>query len=846
MKGLLAHKVRLALTAIAVVLGVAFMSGTFVLTDTIRATFNQLFAQTSVGRDAVVRAVAPFGNSTGRGDRAGGIRPLTPESLLSAVRATPSVQAADGAVQGQVTVLNKANKPLKKQAPTLAFNWSTDRTLGVLSLRAGRGPTNDNEVTLDVGTAKTEHFAVGDRITIISNQPPKQFTIVGLTGFGKADNIAGATLVTFDTATAQQLVGKPGFFDEIDVHAVPGTNTDQLLSSLGTAVPPGFEAVSGATAAQQAANGIESFIGTFNTFLLVFALIALFVGAFLIFNTFSIIVGQRTRELALLRALGASKGQVNRSVLGEALVVGVLGSLVGIGAGVGLASGLYGLLKAFGLSLPSTSLQLLSRTVIVGLLTGTGVTMASAILPARRAARIAPVAAMRDDALEAETSLRRRAITGGSVLVAGLVLLSLGLFASAGVLLVGIGAAVTFVGVAMLAPFLSGPLARVLGAPLPALEGVSGHLGQQNAARNPRRTAATASALMIGLAVVAAVATVGASALASFNNAFSKGVSANYVIVSSASGAGGGSFSPVVESAVANAPGVIASSAIRTAQWHDGKSSKDLTGIDPVGGPQVLNIPMVSGSTDALAKNEVLIDDKVAKSHHLKVGDTLPMGFAATGVVPVVVGGIYSANALQFPLNSYTVSSSFLAANVNQLQDDAFVIKTAATSPAEAAALTGTISGYPNVKVETAAQFKKDQAKMVSTILTIVYVLLGLSIIIALIGVVNTLALSVMERTREIGLLRAVGMQRRQVKRMIRGEAVVVTMIGAVMGLVLGVGLGSAIVAGLSGSGITTLSIPASTIVVVLILTALFGIGAAVFPARRAAKLDVLSAIATT
>jgi putative ABC transport system permease protein len=817
-----------------------------VLTDTIRATFNQLFAQTSVGRDAVVRAVAPFGDSTGRGGRAGGNRPDTPESLLAAVRSTPGVQAAEGAVQGEVTVLNKANKPLKKQAPTLAFNWTPEKTLNVLSLRAGRGPTNGTEVTMDVGTAKSEHFALGDQVTIISNQPPKQFTIVGLTGFGKADNIAGATLVTFDTPTAQQLVGKPGYFAQIDVHAVPGTNTDALLSTLGTRLPAGFEAVSGATAAQQAAKGIESFIGTFNTFLLVFALIALFVGAFLIFNTFSIIVGQRTRELALLRALGASRGQVNRSVLGEALVVGLVGSLMGILAGVGLASGLYGLLKAFGLSLPSTSLQLLSRTVIVGLLAGTGVTLVSAILPARRASRIAPVAAMREDALEADTSLRRRAITGGTVLVAGLVVLALGLFGNAGILLVGIGAAVTFVGVAMLAPFGSGPLARLLGAPLPAIEGVAGKLGQQNAARNPRRTAATASALMIGLAVVAAVATVGASALASFNNAFNKGVTSDYVVVSSQSGGGGGSFSPVVETAIATAPGVLASSPIRVGQWHDGKSAKDLTGIDPVGGPKVLNIPIIAGSTDALAKNQVLIDDKVAKSHHLKVGDTLAMGFAATGVVPVVVGGIYTANALQFPLNSYTVSSTFLAANVNQLQDDAFAIKTATRSPSELASLAAAIGVYPNVKVETAAQFKKDQAKMVSTILTIVYVLLGLSIIIALIGVVNTLALSVMERTREIGLLRAVGMQRRQVKRMIRGEAVVVTLIGAVMGLVLGVGLGSAIVSGLSGSGIGTLAIPVSTIVVVLILTAVFGIGAAVFPARRAAKLDVLGAIATT
>jgi putative ABC transport system permease protein len=317
-------------------------------------------------------------------------------------------------------------------------------------------------------------------------------------------------------------------------------------------------------------------------------------------------------------------------------------------------------------------------------------------------------------------------------------------------------------------------------------------------------------------------------------------------VVASSSGGGGGLFSPVVEGALKDAPGVVASSPIRTANWHDGQSTKTLESIDPVGGPQVLNITMVSGSTRALADNQLLIDDKVAASKHVKVGDTIKMGFDTTGIQTVVIGGIYRANPLQFPLGSYTVSSEFFAANVNQVQDSAIALKTSSLSAGEAAALASSIHAYPNVKVITGAQFKKDQAKQLNGILTFVYVLLGLSIVIALIGVVNTLALSVMERTREIGLLRAVGMHRRQVKRMIRGEALIVTMIGALLGIALGLGLGAVFVSALSDSGFTTLAIPFATVVTVLVVAALFAVGAAVFPARRAAKLDVLNAIATT
>jgi putative ABC transport system permease protein len=834
-KSLIAHKLRLALTALAVVLGVAFMSGTFVLTDTIKHTFNTLFQQTSVGKDAVVRAVAPYGgNSTDFNSD----RPLTPESLLATVQATPGVAAADASVGGLVTVLNKAGKPATTHAPTLAFSWLPDRRLSALTLRSGRAPSAPTEMTIDNGTAKKEHFNLGDQLTVIGNQGPRQYTVVGITGFGSTDNLAGAALAAFTLPTAQAMAGKPGYVSEIDVAAAPGTSSQTLLAAIGNRLPKGFEVVTGAEAAAQQANSVSQSLNQFNTILLVFAGIALFVGAFLIFNTFSILVGQRTRELALLRAVGASRRQINASVLGEAFFTGLLGSAVGLGVGVALAAGLYSLLSALGVDLPRSTLQFEARTAIVGLLVGTIVTLVSAVLPAVRAGRIPPAAGLREDAVIQDTSLRRRATTGAAVFLVGVLVLAVGLFASAGILAVGVGAAVVFVGVAMLAPFVVKPMVEVLGRPLPALAGVTGQLGKENAGRNPRRTAATASALMVGLALVAAIATLGQSATASFNGLFDKSVKADYVLTAS----GISTVAPAAETAVGGVPGVTAVSGIRQANWHLGRVGKQVTGIDAVAGPQVLNVQIVSGSVRALGQNELLVDNTVAKNDHYRIGEALPMGFVATGVKPVVIGGTYKTN--QF-LGNYVISNQLLAANVNQVQDQAIALRTTSVGPQMTAALEAALHSYGNVKVQTAAQFKSDQKKQLGTILAIVYALLGLSIVIALIGVVNTLALSVMERTREIGLLRAVGMHRRQLKRTIRAESLLVSLIGAILGLVLGVGLGAAVVSALSSSFITTLAIPVPTIIVVLILAAIFGVAAAVWPARRAAKLDVLEAIYT-
>ena len=467
---------------------------------------------------------------------------------------------------------------------------------------------------------------------------------------------------------------------------------------------------------------------------------------------------------------------------------------------------------------------------------GTLITVVSALGPSIRASRVPPVAAMRDDAVIAESSLRRRATIGTIVLVIGLVVLAAGLFGSAGIAIVGLGAAVTFIGVAMLVPFIASPLARIIGAPL-TLTGVTGRLGRENAARNPRRTSATASALMIGLAVVAAIATLGSSATASFSALFNHSFKADYVITSSQ-----GSFVTTAENAVKSAPGVTLFSPYTEVQWHEGTSTKMMAAIDPVTGPKLVDIEMVTGSTAALANNEILVDKTVAKNDHLHVGSTLMMGFGSTGVKPYTVGGTYKTN--QF-LDNYLGSTAIATANTNQPMDEALLVSVANPSPAADAALSRALVAYPELTVKTGAQFKHDQEKQIQGFLRFVYILLFLSIFIAVVGVINTLALSVLERTREIGLLRAVGMVRHQVRTMIRGEAVVVSILGAVLGLVLGVGFGAAIVKALSGEGIGTLVIPISTIIVVLILAGVVGVLAAVFPARRAAKLDILRAVST-
>jgi putative ABC transport system permease protein len=833
LRGLLAHKLRLALTALAIVLGVTFISGTFVLTDTLNNTFSTLFSSVYSKIDFQVRGVAQFG-SGGSATR----NPL-PESVLARVRSVPGLAGAYGQVEGYAQFVARDGKPVPSTVGTIGLGWDSNPQISSLHLIAGNPPTTSDDVVMDASTAKNYGFSVGQQVRILTagSHAAQTFTITGIAQFGTADNLAGATLAAFTLPTAQRLVGETGLFDFIDVIAKPGADKAAVQRSIARALPSDAEVVTGQTVINEEQTTVSQALSSLNTVLLIFALISLFVGAFTIFNTFSIIVGQRTRELALLRVVGASRGQVLRSVLGEAAIVGFVSSAIGVALGVAAAIGLKALLGGFGASLPSGSLTFEPRTAIVGLAVGTLVTVVSAIGPARSAVRIPPVAALADRAADGAGSspTRRRLLSGTALAILGAALLGLGLSQPV-VALVGVGAVCIFVGVAMLAPAIARPLSGLLGRPLAALLGTPGRLGRENSMRSPSRTAQTASALMVGLALVSAMAVFGASYSESATSSVDQAISADLLI----SVNGSGQLSDSVPAAAAAVPGVTATNTVYRDQFEFKSTLTTLTGVTAQNLADTVILRMTSGSAAALAQGELLVDSTTATKDHLAVGDTAPIRFASTGPTTIKIGGIYQSNAL---IGSYLVSAPYFLAHFRQESPGAVLVSTNG-SPGVDAAVTRALAPFPTVQVQTRAQFQQSEISSVNQLLGLVYALLALAVLIALIGIVNTLMLSVLERTREIGLLRAVGMRRSQVRAMIRSEAVILATFGAVIGIVIGTLMGLALVSSLRQQGITDTSVPWLRLVEFLILAAILGLVAASWPARRAARLDVLTAIA--
>ncbi|HEX2119837.1 MAG TPA: FtsX-like permease family protein [Acidimicrobiales bacterium] len=834
LKGVLAHKLRLFLTAMAVVLGVSFVAGTYVLTDTINKTFDTLFTEISAGVDVSVRAQSGFE------DDAGGIettRDTVPASVLEAVRRVPGVEAAEPTVTGYAQFIDEQGKAVATSgAPTLGFNW-TDPELSPLQLRSGRAPQGPGEVVVDAVTAREHDFAVGDRVRMLFRGPTEDFTIVGITGFGEADNLAGATLAIFELETAQRVFGKVGRYDSVEAKAGAGVSTLELRDRVAAAVPSGVEVVTSQQVADESAESVQQALGFFGTALLVFAGISLFVGGFIILNTFSILVAQRTRELALLRALGASRGQVMTSVIGEAFVVGLFASVVGLGVGVLVAIGLQELLQAFGIDLPASGVVVKPRTIIAALLVGVVVTVLSSVSPARRASRISPMAALRGAGVEQGGSLRPRTAVGGVVTAVGAAALLFGL--SGSLSLVGLGAALVFVGVALLSPAVARPMAMVIGSPLPRIAGVSGKLGRQNAIRNPRRTAATSAALTVGLGLVACVSVLAASIKDSAAEIVDDYLAADFIITTT-------QFVPTISTELAprlaQQPELAAVSGLQTGQWRYQGDGRSLFAGDPATLGQVLKLDVTEGDVGGLARGEILIDEDELDEQGFRVGDVLPMTFARTGEQQIRIAGTFANNQL---LGSYLVSTATFEANFTERLDLIVLARTAeGVSPQAArAAVERVTADYPNVELRDQAEFKQEQENQVNQILGLVTALLFLSILIALFGIVNTLALSIFERTRELGLLRAVGMSRRQVRSMIRGESVIIAVLGAVLGVAVGMLFGWAIVNALDSEGVTNIVVPGGQLLVYVVLAGVAGVVAAVFPARRAARLDVLAAI---
>jgi putative ABC transport system permease protein len=839
LRGILAHKFRLALTTLGVVLGVAFVAGTYVLTDTMGHAFDEVFTQATAGVDVEVRAPVSF---TGQ---ASIDRGRIPSSVLEDVQGVDGVAVAEGGVSGYAQMIDKQGEAIAPVGPpTLGVSWPQTKGFSALALREGNEPLRDGEVAIDAATARKHVFRVGDRIRVLFQGPPEDFTVVGILGFGQADNLGGATLAAFEFRTAQRVLSAGDTLDSVLVQAEEGVSSAQLRNRITAVLPEGLEAVTGEAAAAEQSQAIKEGLGFLSTSLLVFAGVALFVGAFTIFNTFNILVTQRTRELALLRALGAGPGQVTRSVLAEALAVGLVAWVLGLLGGIGLAVGLQALLSGFGIDLPTTGLQVLPRTIIVSLLVGVGVTLAASIPPARRAARIPPIAAMRDVEAVRPVPLGRRTAIGGAVVVIGVAILFAGLFLDVGnpLPLVGFGVGIVFLGVSVLSPVISRPLARAIGSPLPRLAAIPGKLGRENAMRNPRRTASTSAALMVGLALVGTFLILGSSLKASVAEAIDASLRADFML--SAQGGFTG-FSPQLADRARALEGVETVSSVRFGEWRKPGSAgtKFLAAVNPATVEQVMDLKLTSGRFSDLRGNAVMLLESVAESEALDVGGTLEMQFASTGTVPMRVVGIYEENHL---VDDFVISLDSFETNFAQQLDWLVLLKMSpGGSPASVRQeLRGLERDFPNVQIQNQAEFRMSQEEQINAVLGLVSALLSLAVLIALLGIVNTLVLSVYERTRELGLLRAVGMSRRQVRRMIRWESVVIALIGGVLGLTVGVFFGWALVRALAHEGVTNFAVPSGQLVVFLVTAGLVGIVAAIWPARRAARLDVLRAIA--
>ncbi|HEX9342544.1 MAG TPA: FtsX-like permease family protein [Actinomycetota bacterium] len=841
LKGLAAHKLRMSLTALAIVLGVGFVAGTFVLTDTINKTFDNLFNQVTQGVDVAVRTNATF-NAQG-----GQTRAPMPSSVLDQVKGVQGVAAAEGSVNGYAQFIGSNGKPVTTGgAPTLGVSLSSVPQLqSATTLRGGARPTSSDQVAIDAATAKKQGFKVGDRVKILFQGPPREFTVSGILGFGTADNLAGATLAGFDLKTAQQVLNRVGTYDEVDAVAASGVSPATLRDRVKAVVDPKFQVLTGKQLAQDDSKTVGSFTKFINIALLAFAFVALFVGSFIIVNTFSIILAQRTRELALLRCLGASRRQVLRSVLAEAAIVGLAGSVVGIGFGILVAIGLNNAFKALGVDLPQTTPVIAPRTIIVALVVGLGVTLLASIMPAIKATRVPPVAALQQEAHAAPTHHTwRRVVTGTVVTVIGVALLLTGLFASTGNRLINIasGAVIIFLGVGFLSPLVARPLARLLGWPFAHWAGEPGKLARENAMRSPRRTASTAAALMIGLALVSFVTIFAASLKTSSNKILDESVAADYIL-SGPSNSGVG-FSPQVVQRISQQPEIESATGIRFGAFKLNGKTSQLQAIDPATFPRTVRTDMVSGNLSNLASGDVAVRKDVAKSNSWKVGDTVTMDFPVGGSQQERIAAIYEDNHLN---GSYLLTLADYQNHYPDQLDQLGLVKAKpnVSTDASRAAVERVTNDFPIVQVKDQAQFKRDQAKSINQILLLFYLLLALAVIVAFIGIINTLALSVLERIRELGLLRAVGMTRAQLRRMIRWEAVIVAVLGAVLGLVVGGFFGWTMVRALHNQGITEFTLPVGSLLAFVIAAGLAGMAAAIFPGRRAAKVDVLRAITT-
>ncbi len=837
-KQTLARRGRLALTVVAVTLGVAFVVGALVLTDTSQEVFDDQFATATTSVDLTVRDAAAFDSAMGvEVDR----DPL-PAEVMDVVTSAPGVDRAIGVVRGSGLLVHDGDA-IVPRGPSMLSSWVPDRLNG-FELRRGRAPRLPGEVAVDVATARAEGIRLGDRVRVQSNAS-ERLTVTGLVGFGEKDGLPNTTVALVSLPTAQELVDVGASFTEILVVAEPDRATTEVQREVAAALGADYDVSAARDTAAASATAAKNQLAYLSVTLYVLAGAALLIGGFLIANTFSIVVTQRTRELALLRAAGATGRQVFWSVLGEAALVGVLGGVTGALAGIGAAAGLRGLAGGIGIPLPDAALVVEPRTLVLGAAIGVVITVVAALVPARRAARTAPVEAMRTVDAAAQRS-GRRTVIGLQVATLAVAAGGFGLPGDGPVLLVALAGVLLVLALVLLGPALAPRLAGVVGLPLRRL-GVPGRMAADSAARAPRRTAATVTALALSLGLIVFMGALASSIKASVAATYSEVVTADYV-VESARGEMLGGLSHEVHHAVMDLPEVAVVSRMQYGHWKEGSAVRALTAIEPDSIAEVTDVDMVAGDLADLAGGGIVLSASAAADRGLEVGDRFAMTFAKGGERALEVVGLVDDGDAQALSTDYLISTDTYAKLFAERMDATLFIEAApgASAGQTTKALTAALEEFPTAELRNQQEAVAGRMLSVDQILGLVTVLLMFTVLIALLGITNTLALSIVERTREIGLLRAVGMTRRQLRAMIRGEALLVAALALVIAIGLGVGMGAAAVHVLGRSAEVSLELPFGQLLVALVAATVTGLVAGLVPARRAARTDVLTAIATS
>jgi putative ABC transport system permease protein len=851
LRSLAGRKFRTALTMVAIVLGVAMISGTYVLTDTIDKAFSTIFDESYAGTDVVVSGQGA--DISFQGDSSDD--PPVPAALLEQIRALPGVEAAMGGVYDETNakILTPEGKAVDTQgAPSLGFGIDTAPAysrFNPLNLLEGRWPASGREVVIDASTADKQDFAVGDTVEIATLKPRRPFELVGVARYGSVDTLGATTFAVFDVATAQELLEREGEFDAISVAGREGVTPQRLISEILPILPAGTKVRTGVEEAREQKDEISEFTKFIRYFLLAFAAIALFVGSFVIFNTLSITVAQRTREFATIRTLGGSRRQVLASVILEALVIGLLASVAGLFLGLLLADGLQALFRALELELPLADTVFATRTVVVSLVVGVAVTLLAGLFPAIRATKVPPIAAVREGATLPRSRLApfgpyvALVVTALSLLLLGYAMFEDDVGTGDRLLAIAGGVLLLFLGVALLSSRLVRPLSRVVGAPASAIGGAAGKLARGNSVRNPGRTAATAAALMIGIALVSFVATLAQGMKESNRGAIEDQIAADFIVTSQ------DGYTPFVAAAgdaVATAPSAEVVTHVRSDLAEIDGHGGYLTGIDPARIAAGYTFDWVEGSDATLGElgeDGAIVDEGFAEEHGLAVGRSVRIRTGENTAATAVVRGVYKPPPFYPLLGSVSITTGAFDALVSRPRNQyTFVNVPGAPTEATKAELQDAAAGFPDAKVQTRQEWIDKEDAEFNQFLTLLYVLLALSVIVSLFGMVNTLVLSVFERTRELGMLRAVGMTRRQVRRMVRHESVITALIGAAIGVPLGIFL-AALVTRALGEFDVRFSIPWGQLVVLAVVAVVVGIVAAIMPARRAAKLNPLEAL---